>query len=321
MNQNLFKIITLLNDGEFHSSNHLSQQLQIKRAAVYQAIKKLKQYHIPIHAIKNKGYAFSEPLLLLDKKKIKERVNHHHIDISIFETISSTNDYLRSEPKSKHPILCLAEQQTKGKGRLNRTWYSPFGQNIYASFLYPFNKQIHALAGLSLVVSLATLKTLQQFLPHHSLQVKWPNDIVYQKQKVAGILIDVHTETDQSCDMIIGIGMNINMVKNNHPIQQPWTSLKKINQCYYDRNILCASLINHLFSYLDQFSAKGLTYFIDEWKSADSLFDKIITIKQGSKKFQGYAKGITHLGQLLLECEDGKIKAFTSGDASIIKNL
>ena len=110
------------------------------------------------------------------------------------------------------------------------------------------------------------------------------------------------------------------MLNDHKNINQHWTSLRKITNEYIGRNHLCARIIDNLIFYLEKFSADGFIPFLDEWKSADSLYNEIITIKTATQKITGVAKGVNHKGHLLLELKDGNLKGFSSGDTSIIKN-
>lgn len=315
------KLISLLNDGYYHNGTMLGGALNITRSAVWKNIKKLENYGIVVHSVKGKGYTLLEPLLLLDQRKIQDNIFFKNIDINIFESVASTNDYLKSLLKNKIKI-CLAEQQTEGKGRLQRHWYSPFAQNIYFSCSYPFQKDVGELAGLSLVVSLSIVKTLQNYKLAHPLLVKWPNDILYENKKLSGNLIEIQAESNGICYAIIGIGINVNMLNDKkHSISQPWTSLRQIMNNYVDRNELAIYLINNLMIYLKRFEQHGLVSFLDEWKSVDYLLNKEIHLKNNNKKIAGVSLGIDSRGQLIIKLKDRRVLTYSSGDTSIIPHF
>jgi BirA family transcriptional regulator, biotin operon repressor / biotin---[acetyl-CoA-carboxylase] ligase len=318
LNKNLIKMAGILSDGEYHDGTTLGGQLNMTRSAVWKMIKKLENNDIKIHSLKGKGYALPHPLILLDANKIKKNILSNGIHLEVFESISSTNDYLKKSKHTNTIKICLAEQQTQGKGRFNRKWVSPFGKNVYMSCLYPFKKDISELSGLSMAVSLAIVKVLKQIAAINDLFVKWPNDIVHDNKKLAGCLVEIQAETHGACQVVIGIGVNVNMLHDNE-ISQPWTSLQKMTQTYFDRNELCAALINYLLDYLQTFESKGLAFFIDEWKAADCLTEKKVALKTMNEPVYGKAVGINEQGQLLLKLQDGKIKAFSSGETSILK--
>lgn len=323
LNQNLVKITELLSDGEFHDGTSIGNQLHITRAAVWKVMKKLEQYAIPLTSVKGKGYRLESPLILLNPKKIKTKLRHRTVQLDVIEKIDSTNEYLKQFISHNQQIrICIAETQTQGKGRLNRQWHSPFGENIYFSMLCPFEKDISELSGLSLVVGLAICHAIESTLDlqGNHLQVKWPNDILIGKQKLAGVLVEIRAESNGSCQVIIGVGINVNMSQvTKTDIQQPWISLRNVTQQYQDRNDLCAALVDSLIDYFQRFSLKGLSVFIEEWKQRDCLADTAIAVMSGNKKQEGICRGINVHGHLLLETADRNILAVSSGDASLMK--
>jgi BirA family biotin operon repressor/biotin-[acetyl-CoA-carboxylase] ligase len=259
--------------------------------------------------------------LLLNKKKIIELLKAKAIDLEIFDSVTSTNDCLKNSKSDNKIKACLAEQQTQGRGRFNRSWHSPFGQNIYLSLAYPFAKTLSELAGLSIVVALSICKSIDEIyhLPNPVL-IKWPNDIIYDVKKLAGNLIEIQTVSNNYCLAIIGIGINVNMLPdNNHAITQPWISIKEINKSCNDRNILCAQLLDNLLDYLDKFSRNGLPVFLQEWQNRDYLYNKTIALQSGNHQYKGEVAGINAQGHLLLDTEAEGMLQFSAGDTSIIK--
>lgn len=317
---NFVKLVTLLNDGERHDGETIGEKLKITRSAIWKLVKKLESYGVLIEAIKGKGYLLLESLILLEPKRIKQALVENKVSIEVFESIDSTADHLKSLPRSSEVKVCLAEHQTKGRGRLSREWHSPFGKNVYFSMQYRFEKDISELSGLSLVVGLAIRKTLADFKVGDQFRVKWPNDIVYDGKKLAGILIDIQAESHGVCDALISTGINVNMKQDVQAITQPWTSLINILGHAVDRNILVAKLINYLIQYIQKFEQRGLEAFMEEWLAVDALLEKKITIDNFKQKISGIVKGINSKGHLLLQLPDGKTQAFSSGDVTIVKN-
>ncbi len=306
----------ILSDLAYHDGDSLGKQLNITRSAVWKYIKKLQEYEIKIDSGKNKGYAYREPLILLDKEYIAKELENPNIEIEILESVDSTNDYLKKNLSSNKRKICLAETQTNGKGRMARNWHAPFGQNIYMSYAYIFKKDISELAGLSLVISIAMHRAIKEIVPNSEIMLKWPNDGIYQNSKIMGNLIELISEANGESTAIIGMGINVNMMHAND-ISQKWSSLRIINNTYVDRNLLCVALIHNLNASLEQFSKYGLREFINQWTKLDYLYNQQISLNEG--EISGIAKGINEQGNLLLELSDGRIRAFSSGDTSIKK--
>ncbi len=264
----------------------------------------------------------------MDTSKILKNValaDHVFIDLEVLESVSSTNDYLRDQDnqlaQGDYWKIVVANHQTQGKGRLGRSWVAPPDVNIYFSCQKNIKKKISELSGLSLVLSLALVKTLEVFIKPIALSIKWPNDILYNEAKLSGILIENISHSYGS--VIMGIGINVNMMDNaDHPISQAWTSLKKITGKTFDRNQIISLFITNLVSMVSQFEQHGFVFFQEQWKPYDILVGKTITLKScyGQEMVTtGIAKGLNNEGLLLLELENGKIQAFACGETSIFK--
>jgi BirA family biotin operon repressor/biotin-[acetyl-CoA-carboxylase] ligase len=323
LNANLVELVQILHDGEFHDGSSIGNKLNISRASVWKLIKKLEQYQIPITSTKGKGYKLETPLLLLDQKKIQSQLQHKSAKVHVLEKTESTNDYLKKFTHNNNKIIaCLTEYQSAGKGRLERQWHSPFAENIYLSLLIPFNQDFSELSGLSLITALAICHAIENViaLPDAGVSVKWPNDILVDGHKLAGILLEIEAESNGYSQLIIGVGINVNMQSvTKKDITQKWTSLYKLCNKYLDRNILTAKLIDTLINYVSRFFAHGITEFMQDWQQRDCLVDKDICIINGKHKTCGTYAGINEKGHLKIKTVDGKILTFSAGDATIAK--
>lgn len=325
ISQSLLKLVLLLNDGAIHDGDALGVSLGVSRAAVWKMIKKLREYGVVIHSTKAKGYQLAEPLSLLQEDKIVQELYHQPVRVVCFENVTSTNDYLKVHPAYDKRLfdVCLAEMQTAGRGRLGRHWVSPFGQNIYLSCRYYVEKDISELGGLSLVAGLSVVAALTT-LGIRDVRVKWPNDVFYQGQKLAGILVEVRAETHMLSEVIIGIGMNVNMEVNAASqfteIAQYVTSLAEMQGHYCDRNEIAVVLIKQLLSDVQLFTAEGWAAFTTRWDNVDYLNGKSISLLQGEKRLSGVARGVNENGYLLFQDQEGVSRLFSSGEVSIAKD-
>jgi BirA family biotin operon repressor/biotin-[acetyl-CoA-carboxylase] ligase len=256
-------------------------------------------------------------------KKYLSKKNCNRIEeLKIFQQIDSTNTYL-VELAQQLPLaqrnkiyLCLAEQQTAGKGRLGRKWISPFAANIYLSVLWPFAKN-NNLAGLSLVVATIIADVLTE-LGVQDVGLKWPNDVLWQSRKLSGILIEMLKEVDGIVNAIIGIGLNVDMPATaGELINKPWVDMREITGKHFDRNEVVALLINHLINKLTLFQQQGITMFIERWRQLDVLIDTPAQVVTTSNKISGIVRGIDDNGYLRLEDAVGKIHLFATGEVLI----
>lgn len=322
LNSKLTQLVNLLKDGHYHDGNSLEKTLHITRSAISKMIKKLESYGIKIDAIRGRGYALPEPLFLLEPLLIQDALAQR-IELTVLESIASTNSYFKYFPKTQTIKCCIAEHQTQGRGRLNRAWHSPFGKNLYLSCYYPLKKDMRELSGLSLVVSLSIVSALHALGLTDTVFVKWPNDVLSNGKKIAGILIDVEAESYGANAVTIGIGLNVNMIHNDelqhNVIDQAWTSMAEECGVAFDRNHVAAVLLQNLLDYINRFEQQGFAVFIDEWMVVDSLRNKTVTLNCINTTIVGNAVGIDQKGHLLLQFDDGAIRAFSSGDAVLLK--
>ena len=233
--------------------------------------------------------------------------------LEIFDTISSTNDYLLKEEKSKDKDLkiCIAEEQTKGRGRRGKSWISPKFKNIYLSLSSYLKKE--DLSGLSIAVAVSVSIVLRKF--NVTSLIKWPNDLLVGNKKICGILIET-TKVDELTKVVIGIGINVNM-EYSELIDQEWTSIKLEKKQSVDRNSIFTEMINQLCITLNKFEQEEFDFFLKEFASLDLLKDKEFTLKDKSKEtFIG--KGIDNEGLLIAQnLKDQRIVKFSSGEVSL----
>lgn len=319
------RLIELLNDGNYHSGSSIGASMQLTRSMVWKLINQLKAQSIEIASIKGKGYRLMQPIKFLHSQQIKNYISHEtcrsKVNIELFDSLPSTNLYLsKASYPSEKILICLAEAQTAGQGRLQRPWHSPFASNIYFSGSWSFGTNISKLAGLSLVIALAIVRMLASAGITQHIHIKWPNDILHQGKKLAGVLIQAMTDTQSMTQAIIGIGINVNMTQDPHAhISQPWTSMQNILGKALDRNFLVGMLINELFQTIELFNAHGLSCLLPEWQHYDYLSGKTIRLNNQNKQIIGQATGINEVGEIMIKHANGKIFSYCAGEATILK--
>jgi BirA family biotin operon repressor/biotin-[acetyl-CoA-carboxylase] ligase len=297
----------------------------MSRTAIWKHVKQLLDLNLPIQCLPHTGYKLNNPLILLDKNKIQASLNLQALpfNLHLFASLDSTNRFLKELPSSPLIEICCAEMQTHGRGRFGRHWHSPFGENIYCSSRWHFDCDLSRLSGLSLIVSLAVITTLADFGIRESIQVKWPNDILWQNKKLCGNLIEVIAESNGGAEVVIGIGLNVNSNTTDLPLidSKPWCSLYDITGNLLDRNELVARLITHLHLFLTKFMSQGFAAFMTQWQEVDYLQDKMVTVTNHAGVVSGRANGVNETGQLILVDERGILHYLSSGDTSLSRAL
>lgn len=243
-------------------------------------------------------------------------------ELLCFNTIDSTNRFLLHHPLTAHRVFCLSETQTHGRGRLGRTWNSPALQNIYFSSRWPLQTTVSQLSGLSLVIALSLVSFLKtQGITRH-LQVKWPNDVLWKHQKLAGILIEFYPGKQHIPQVIIGIGLNVNSTRAHETLsEKPWCSLTEITGKHYDRNTLVADLIMQLHKDIPHFITQGFSYFRKRWEALDCLHGQKITLESPVDTFQAIACGVSDSGELILQDHAMQRRCFSAGEVCLKESV
>lgn len=320
-------LIRILADGSFHSGSELGEMLNVSRAAIWKNIQKINKSGIEVHSVRGKGYRLPYPLTLLEPSIIRSGLPDDVADniqqLEILETIDSTNSHamrllqngqlmLGSRAYSIH----LAEQQTSGKGRRGRQWNSPYGQNVYLTMARLVDTGNMGTEGISLVIGLAIIRALKQH-GVEGLGVKWPNDVLCEGKKLAGILLEITGDLSGVCQLLLGVGINVRChPESMESVSQPWTDLYQITGVEIDRNLLVSAVIFHIMTMLDEFESHGLNLFTEEWQDHDVMKDKQVElITSGNSQF-GKAIGISETGALLLETDLG-VQIINGGEVSL----
>lgn len=314
------RLLKTLQDGKFHSGEDLADIFNLSRSAISNHVKALSELGVEIFSVKGRGYKLANPIELLSHNQIKHFLTppnkQRNSLIHVENLVTSTNDIIKAElHRAESGYCCLAEAQTQGRGRRGRTWVSPYASSLYFSMLWRFASGYQAMAGLSLMVGVIVNDTLNE-LGLAQCQLKWPNDIYMNTQKLAGILIEVEGQVGASASAIIGIGVNVRLPSNVVGIDQAFTDLQSISEQDISRNEFAALLIQNLWQALPLFEKEGMKPFISRWLQADLYHNKEIKLLSGENVTVGLNRGIDKTGALLLEI-DGKIKAFHGGEISV----
>jgi BirA family biotin operon repressor/biotin-[acetyl-CoA-carboxylase] ligase len=318
----LRNLLEILSDGNFHSGEELGTQLGVTRAAVWKQLKKLEALNIPLSSVKGKGYRLSDAIQLLDQRIIKDNVSSRLDCLEVLLNTESTNSYLL-EKASDHMgkrYAVLAEKQESGRGRRGRTWVSPFGKNIYLSMLWSFGGGIGSLEGLSLVIAIAVERALTE-LGVDDAKLKWPNDVYLNNKKLAGILLEVSGEYSGYCQVVIGIGLNVNLSEfDAENIDQPWAQLSEHLKST-DRNAIASVLIENLIKAIEEFDKQGFAVFKNYWTERDAFLNREVDLILPNLTRSGIARGVNSKGELLLETEKG-LESINAGELSLrLKNV
>ena len=309
----LAALLKMMSDGQFHSGEELGRALGVSRAAVWKALKRLEDGGYPIQRVRGRGYRVPPGARLLDLDVIRAHLApaaDAAIRWQLLDSVDSTNiELMRAVGSVAEPGIkvCLAEQQSAGKGRRGRQWASPYAQNIYLSVALPFSEGAQKLEGLSLLVGLVLVETLEDS-GFSGCALKWPNDVLLDGRKLAGILVEIAGDLTSECVAIVGIGVNVLMERPGDVIGQPWTSLLLSRQAgVLDRNLLVARFIQRLLDSLEVFRQEGFSPFVPAWQRRHGWQGLQVVVEAGTTRQQGRALGVDARGALRLETDSGEV--------------
>ncbi len=316
-------LLSLLADGRFHSGAALGDALGVTRSAVWKAVQVCTDHGIDIHSVRGKGYRLAQALDLLQQERIIDQLDANVRpllrNLEIHNELDSTSKHLlrSAAGNALSGIACLAEVQTGGRGRRGRAWVSPFGANIYLSVLWRFAQGPAALSGLSLAIGVAVLEAVQA-LGVDGCGLKWPNDVVWNGRKLAGVLLDLSAEASGPSTVVVGIGLNVRMPDSAAAtIDQPWVDLDSLLPAgSVHRNRIAAQLLGRVLVALSEFDSEGLAPFQARWARWDCLAGRSVTLQLPTQVIVGRAQGIDASGALLLET-GGQVSAYAAGEVSV----
>ena len=229
----------------------------------------------------------------------------------------STNAEI-SRRLADHPpeqgLIVLADNQTGGKGRLGRIWHSAPGTGVYISTLIRPSLPPEQLPILTLMAGLATVIAVNDFTSNR-VQLKWPNDLLLNGKKIAGVLCEYYPIKIPA--VIIGIGINVNQTEFPIDIKEIATSLKLETGEEINRTALIKQLITQLDFQYSELKKYTVEMLIKNWTRHTDLFGKTITLKKSSQSITGKAIRLDNLGRLVIANEAGEETAFDSGEVRL----
>ena len=238
-------------------------------------------------------------------------------EILIEDEISSTNELVKSYRKRTEGLAVLADRQTQGRGRLGRNWHSPSGLGIYLSVLLKPKVSVEKIAQSTLMAGVALADAVKPFLQDSTPILKWPNDVLLNGLKLAGILCEYcPSENNEDGSLVVGIGVNINHQVQDFPedLQSTAVSLLLATGSKIDRELVIHSILKHLDDEYHSFLNDDSTLLIQKWSERTNLFGKKLSLNHQGQIYSGTATRLDELGRLVLQLKDGETMHFNSGE-------
>lgn len=318
-------ILELFRSGDgLVSGAALSRLLGVSRTAVWKHVKALRANGYQIEAVPAKGYRLLSSPEVLTNLDIAAGLATKRIGSSVvcLKETESTNAvaFKMAEEGAREGTVVIADAQTAGKGRLGRIWLSPAGVNLYCSVvLRPPIAPVAAcqLTFLSVVAVARAIESCTALKP----LIKWPNDILINGKKVAGLLNEMNAETEKVNFVVLGIGVNLNVRMSDLGeglLRHPATSLLEAGGVKVNRAEFTRTLLRELDRLYDRFLQEGEGPVRAEWLERSAIRGRSVRVSQGNREFSGVVQGVDSFGALLVQLADGTVETVLSGDVSLI---
>lgn len=312
------KILSLFRNhpDAFLSGQEISQQLNISRAAVWKQVELLREQGFEIEAQRSKGYRLLDGPDLLLAAEIEKGLSCSYLRSALMclPEIDSTNARARqlAEGGAAEGTVIIADRQSAGKGRLGRRWESPSAVNLYCSILLRPQIPVQQAPQLTFLSAVAVAETLQK-LYHLDAKVKWPNDVLIDGRKIAGLLNEMSAETEQIHFVILGIGVNLNMSREQFPdeLNYPATSVLLETGETVERVIFIREFLQRLDGYYGEFLQEGFVPIRRRWEALCDMMNLRVRVDQ---RLQGTVVGLDSDGALRLQLDDGRLERVMAGD-------
>jgi BirA family transcriptional regulator, biotin operon repressor / biotin---[acetyl-CoA-carboxylase] ligase len=318
-----FQVLQKLSTEKFVSGVALAQAFGVSRSAISDAVKDATTAGVEIFSLTRRGYRLAEPIELLDIATVRANLGDAapHLKIEIVDSIGSTNSEMQKRAAAGEPggSCLVAEIQTAGRGRRGRVWQSAFHSSLTFSLLWRFEKGAAQLGGLSLVVGVALVRALRACGVREAA-LKWPNDVIVDHRKLAGVLIETQGDMLGPTAATIGCGINVKLsAALERDIGQPVTDVAAHAEGPVSRNLLLAAILRELVPALSKFNAYGFAGFRDEWLGLHALHREVINVSANElPPYEATVVDVADDGSLIVERE-GKRILLSSAEISVRK--
>jgi len=307
------------------SGAQLSDELGVSRAAIWARVQDLRALGYEIEASPHQGYRLVSAPDLLHADDLISRLGKTKVigrDIRVFKETTSTNDVIDKLARDgvKEGVVVFAEAQKQGRGRLGRKWISPAKKGLWFSVLLRPGLRPETATQLT-VASGTALRRALELQTGLNPEIKWPNDILVKGKKLAGILTELNAELDQIKYVILGIGVDVNVLPGDLPagIRGISTSLRAELGREVPRAELAVAILRELDRDYGRVVGGEFSELSDEWAAHCSTLGHEVLLQVGNRQIRGRAESLGEDGALLLRTEHGHLERVVAGDVTLEK--
>ena len=308
---------------DFTSGEILSGKLGLSRTAVWKCVESLRLKGYRIDAVPARGYRLVEVPDRLSPLELQPLLNTHELGRTIHyrEEVPSTNEvaFRLAQDGAAHGEVVISEVQTKGRGRRGRVWVSPPGGNLYFSAILRPELPPQRAPELTFVAAVAVAQTLREAGAKNA-SIKWPNDLLVDGRKVAGILTELSAEPEQVHFVVVGVGVNLNIPPSALPpeVAQIATSLSAARGGRVPRALFAAALFTRLEEGVDLHQEEGFGPVQKAWRELNGTLGQEVLVKTEQREFAGVAEDVDEHGALLVRTAHGTERVL-SGDVEQLR--
>ncbi|MHB8126000.1 MAG: biotin--[acetyl-CoA-carboxylase] ligase [Desulfitobacteriaceae bacterium] len=305
-------------NGEYVSGELMSEHFQLTRAAIWKQIKVLRESGFEIEAQTNRGYRLLQTPYSINAWTIKHLLKTKQLGqkLDLHEELTSTNERAKELAMQgiNHGTVVLAERQNAGRGRMQRWWEAPKG-GLWMSVILKPKLSLADASKLTLCTGVAVVDAIAEVCKIKA-GIKWPNDLVYEGQKIVGILAEVVGEWNTVQTMVIGIGVNVNFRREELSKDLMATTLQEIVGAKFDLNILAASILERLEEELTSLETQGFSSLRERWLQRAVGLGQGAVIQQGNQTLKGIIQGISYDGELIIRIGEENL-TFSAGEVRV----
>lgn len=315
------KILTILleNPEKSISGQELANSLNLSRNSIWKGIKELQKEGYTITASPHQGYTLVTENNILSKESLKLFLHDPSIkeNILIFKTLDSTNDFAKKLALApfKDKTLVVANEQTNGKGRQGKSFFSPPDTGIYFSILLRPTINISHSYLITIAAAVAICQTLEKnclLTP----KIKWVNDIFWQGKKIAGILTEASSDFESGTikSLVLGIGLNFKTKDFPKDLEDIAGSITNLNDSHLERNQLIAEIVNTFLVILEDLENPK---HLEEYRRLSLVIGREIETTLNKKTIRARVLNIDDQGGLVIQTSDQKTHVLRAGEISI----
>lgn len=317
------KLLALLEDskGTFFSGEEIARTLQVSRAAVWKAVNALREDGYTIDAATNKGYRLSPDSDILSPQGIRRflKPEYRDLDLTVLPTAPSTNALVREKANQGRPEGCVivACEQTAGRGRYGRQFFSPVDSGVYLSLLLRPTAYSPQQATCLTAAAAAAMCQAIEAVTGQQPGIKWVNDIFLRGKKVCGILTEaaVGLETGTLNYMVLGTGVNLYPPVKGFPEEiQPIAGSVLERSCPEAKNRLVGEFLNRFWDFYTHPECRA---YLEDYRARSLAIGRNVTVLSAGKAVSAYAYGIDDDFRLLVRYENGDTEALSYGEIRI----